>query len=243
MQQYGPQNPNAPAPRPAPSLLEQEARRTGLSVEELQDLIRGSQATPPAPNMFVPRGPQIGADRQAEGMAARGMSPGQIGNAQRSRYDNTMRYGSAQPSMGQMISVNTQRADALHGNQGLLNAPQDALAFAGPYAVFNRVAPVVAASRPLQFVNRVPGVAQTQRVARAIDPSFTRGTTSGTMENITGRLANSTVGAGGLGAIHDQLYGTENKAKRKAASAAKNFGLMQGPMSRILPLLTGGLGG
>ena len=243
MQQYGPQNPNAPAPRPAPSLLEQEARRTGRSVEELQGLIRNRQATPPAPNMFVPRGPQIGADRRAEGMAARGMSPGQIANAQRSRYDNFQRYGTAQPSMGQMISANTQRADALHGGQGLLNAPQDALSFAGPYATLTKIAPVVAGSRPLQFINRAPGVSQAQRVAKAVDPSFTRGTTPGTMGNITGRVANSTVGALGLGAVHDQLYGTKNKTKRKSASAAKNVGLMQGSMSRILPLLTGGLGG
>ncbi len=238
MQQYGPQNPNAPAPRPAPSLLEQEARRTGRSVEELQALIGGNQA-PPAPNMFAPRGPQIGADRRAEGMAARGMSPSQIGNAQRSMYDNTMRYGTAQPGIGQMITANTQKADALHGGQGLLSAPQDALAFAGPYAVLSKVAPVVAGSRPLQFINRLPGISHGQRVAKAIDPSFTRGTTPGTMGNIVGRLGNSTVGAAALGTAHETLYGDENKDKRKSASAAKNIGVMQGSMSRILPPLTG----
>ena len=242
MQQYGPQNPNAPAPRPAPSLLEQEARRTGRSVEELQALIGGNQA-PPAPNMFAPRGPQIGADRQAEGMAARGMSPSQIGNAQRSMYDNTMLYGTAQPGIGQMISANTRKADALHGSQGLLGAPQDALSFAGPYGTLTKFAPVVANSRPLQFVNRLPGVSHGQRVARAIDPSFTRGTTSGTMGNITGRIANSTVGAAALGAGHKALYGDENKEERKAASNAKNIGIMQGSLSRIIPLLTGGIGG
>jgi len=154
-------------------------------------------------------------------------------------YDNTMQYGTAQPGMGQMISANTQRADALHGGQGLLNVPQDALAFAGPYSMFTRVAPAIASSRPLQFINRAPGISQVQKAARAVDPSFTRGTSHGTMGNITGRIANSTVGAAGLGAVHNALYGDNSEKERKATSAAKSIGLMQGSMSRILPFVTG----
>ena len=242
MQQYGPQNSHAPVSPPL-SFLEQEARRTGRSVEELEALIRGSQRPAPVVPPFLRNnpGPSIGPDHYAEGLERQGFSGGRINRAMRNRHDNTMQYGTAQPGIGQMITANTQKADALHGSQGLLNAPQDALAFAGPYATLTRIAPIVANSRPLQFVNRLPGVSQGQRVARAIDPSFTRGTTSGTMGNITGRIANSTVGAASLGAAHEAFYGDKHKDKRKAASAAKNIGITSGPMSRILPLLTGAL--
>jgi len=249
MQQYGPQNPNALVPRPSLSLLEEEAIRTGLEVEELEALIRGSQAPPAVAPAFLRSnsGPSIGADLYSESFARQGMSPGQIDRANRSRYDNTMQYGSANPSFGARLFADTARADQLHGSMGLLQGSQDAFMTAGPAAVGSVLGPLVRNSRPVMGVktavdaNRYAGplVRNTNKLASVINPSFTRGVHSGTPGAIVGSLANKGITSPVLDEAHQVVHGDKNKDDRRLMSAVNKFGLMNGATSRLFPFLTG----
>ena len=256
MQQYGPQNPDAPAQRRAPSILsntfsffEQEAKRTGRSVEELEALIRGSQAPPPVAPAFLRSnpGPSIGADHYAEGLERRGFSDGQINRAMRSRADNMMQYGSANPSFGARMFANTARADQLHGGVGLLQGTQDALMTAGPSAVGSVLGPVVRNSRPLMAAKTAvdtnkyagPVVRNANSLATTLNPSFTRGVASRTPGAIVGSIANKGIMSPVLDGVHQAVHGDKNKDDRRLMSAANKFGLINGGASRLLPLLTG----
>ena len=251
---YGPMNPNAPRRSP----LQEEADRTGRTVEELQAMIQGSNqsggnpllgANPIgsgwAPPALGPNESSIGPDNWANNQARMGRSEGAINEQRAFRNRQWQRYGSAEPGYMQMVKRNIQNNDdMMGGNPGLTNAAHEGLMFAGA-----SVLPAVAKSSPFfapaRDANRVVTnaiqnsrfagpAAKINQVAKLIDPNAARlmPWVDDAARPVLSKVGNAAVGkATGVGNT------SVDKAMTAGYKTASRTGFGNSRYGRIIPMV------
>ena len=156
-----------------------ERQRQARQQAELQRLLAEGQGSPRVGGFVNPpvggqiyQGPTIGADREAEAMAARGMTPVQIQRAQAS-----MAQHGRNPSFGNVLMRNAIANDQLAGIPGMTMGIGTGAEIAGTFAA----GPALAGTRLASMagsvgsmLGRIPGAAGAHRAFNFANPTLTR---------------------------------------------------------------------
>ena len=163
-----------------------ERQRQARQQAELQRLLAEGQGSPRVGGFVNPQaggqinmgppvgyqGPTIGADREAEAMAARGMTPVQIQRAQAS----IAQHG-RNPSFGNVLMRNAIANDQLAGIPGMTMGIGTGAEIAGTFAA----GPALAGTRLANMagsvgsmLGRIPGAAGAHRAFNFANPTLTR---------------------------------------------------------------------